>query len=105
MNVGRALAPAQYSGLDYAAGARFITGKLLKPMELPRSNLTQLRTFRGARSPPNFCHSFMPKAADRPTQPMDFERQAQIAQSHARRTGNISHAQIVSDDVLTEYLV
>jgi hypothetical protein len=38
MNVRRALAPAHYSGLDRAAGARFITGKLLMPMESRRSN-------------------------------------------------------------------
>lgn len=39
MNVRQALAPAHYSGLDHAAGTRFITGKLLKPMESRRSNL------------------------------------------------------------------
>ena len=38
MNVRRALALAHYSGLDRAAGARFIMGKLLKPMESRRSN-------------------------------------------------------------------
>ncbi len=57
MNVRRALAPAHYSGLDRAAGARFITGKLLKPMESRRSNFDPQLVIRGLFSAPHLLPS------------------------------------------------